>query len=215
MPSTVSPIGNGEIKKNGISTHCPEMPKDFSANGEYEDLRCGYGTYRPKWMQVFNTPQALLVFLSFAAFVQGKTKKKNLFGVSHLKINPSQLSLTLLLTEWVSNSTLQTKNPILNPGALETMIHFPNPDASVEGLKIRCFPCWGVTTSPYPTKKGGCPGYDTVSNGEAQILECRVPLHCNNSQVHSVPERTEYLLGFQLLVKCFQIIHIWLDYLKP
>lgn len=71
MPSTVSPIENGEIKKNGITKECADTAKEIPGNEDEEDLTCGYGTYRPKWMQVFNTPQALLVFLSFAGFVQG------------------------------------------------------------------------------------------------------------------------------------------------
>ena len=58
------------------------------------------------------------------------------------------------------------------------------------GCRIhRLLLCRGVT--PHPPNE--CPGYDTKqSNGEDPVMleleECRVPLHCHRSQVHSVAE---------------------------
>ena len=39
---------------------------------EEEDLKCGFGSCTPDWLQVFNNPKAFLVWLSWFSFLQGK-----------------------------------------------------------------------------------------------------------------------------------------------
>ena len=37
------------------------------------DTRCGYGKWKPEWLQKLNSPKILLIWLSSWAIVQGNT----------------------------------------------------------------------------------------------------------------------------------------------
>ncbi|ELT96091.1 hypothetical protein CAPTEDRAFT_172180, partial [Capitella teleta] len=59
---------------NGLPTKSLETlstTPSIAETANEEDLRCGYGDCKPNWLQCFNTPRWLLVWLSWFSFVQG------------------------------------------------------------------------------------------------------------------------------------------------
>lgn len=63
---------NGELKKNGKEEEIP-LNVDME-DAKEEDLRYGWGRFRPKCLQFFNSPKCFVVALAFFSFIQGNNK---------------------------------------------------------------------------------------------------------------------------------------------
>lgn len=66
---------NGEIKKHDREEE-EETPLNVDvedAKEEEEDLRYGWGRFRPKCLQFLNNPKCFVVALALFSFIQGKT----------------------------------------------------------------------------------------------------------------------------------------------
>lgn len=77
--TTATNITNATGLNVTASTSTPEYSPEggpcLNAATE-EDLSCGYGSCKPSYIQMFNTPTAILVFLCVANFVKGKEKEQ-------------------------------------------------------------------------------------------------------------------------------------------
>ncbi|CAI9720966.1 solute carrier organic anion transporter family member 4C1-like isoform X3 [Octopus vulgaris] len=63
---------DNETKTNEpVKQSIQENGTQVTQDEETEDLRYGFGPFRPPWLQIFNQPRVLLVILSYTAFVQG------------------------------------------------------------------------------------------------------------------------------------------------
>ena len=95
---------NSSTSAKGTATTTGHSVPAFTSTPEYkpegdpscpatleEDLSCGYGSCKPSYIQMFNTPTAILVFLCVANFVKGKEKINPLIQLIDFKwhVNPS------------------------------------------------------------------------------------------------------------------------------
>ncbi|GAB1606771.1 hypothetical protein Ahia01_000959700 [Argonauta hians] len=67
--TTISSITDSAV----TSTTADEDVTLFHTKEEIEELKYGFGQFKPQWLQVLNQPRAVLALLSYSAFVQGFT----------------------------------------------------------------------------------------------------------------------------------------------
>ena len=85
-----SPVVTNDTR-NGVSDKDKTaMPSSVpGAEDCTEDLRCGLGGCKPSWLQVFNTPRWVLVWLCWFSLIQGLL---NIHIFIYLKLKDSYIS---------------------------------------------------------------------------------------------------------------------------
>ena len=63
---------NGEIKEHQKEEEETPLNVDVEDAKEEEDLRYGWGRFRPKCLQFLNNPKCFVVALALFSFIQGK-----------------------------------------------------------------------------------------------------------------------------------------------